>query len=372
MRLIGYELKKLCGLKILWILLAICLGVNVFFCASAAQKSATKLLPSDQAAIIFDAYRADPEGTVADMEAYFAEEERLLQLQMEMIMNGLESDEELTFPEQEDVYSTDPDISDERLFSALQTAMRATINYDKTLDEVIATANQNILRCKLMGNAESSFVYVVQLDTIARYTHLQDCVEPQLEYIRGWDGYFSYHRGNIILLFAVILICSMVFVYDREMRFFPLLRTTAKGRTGIAVSKLTAAMIAVCAVCLLITLSNLIVFGGICGFSSATNAIQAIPSLVLCPLKLSVWQGVLLVLGIQMLVFCAFAMVLLTCSLLFSSYAPVYLCGLGLYALNYLLRAFPYSSANVPTRYVNLISATNYAQVVQWVRAVVL
>ncbi|MBQ7337676.1 MAG: hypothetical protein IJW40_04380 [Clostridia bacterium] len=365
MKLVRFELQKLIGLRLLWILLAICLAANVFFCVSAAKDSADRLLPEEQADLIFSAYRADPEQVVSDMEAYYAEEQRLLDLQMQIIISGLtgsgdgDGSRESIDLNPPDTYSTDPSISDRRLFNALETALGASVNYDQTLDGVIATANQNILRCKLMGNSENSFVYVVQTDTIARYTHLKEVVSPEIEYVRGWDGYFAYDRGNIFLLFGVILICSMIFVYDREMRFFPLMRTTSRGRVSAAISKYFAAMVAISVFVIMVTLSNLIVFGSVTGFSSVTNAIQAVPSLVLCPLKLTIWQGILMWLMMQILVFCTLAAVILTLSLFFTSYAPVYLCGFGLYAVNYLLASATYTSANVPAKYVNLIAAAD-------------
>ncbi len=362
MKLVRYECQKLTGLKLLWALLALCLIGNIVFCVSAANKQAARMLPRDQAQIIFSAYEQNPEKVVADLEAYQAEQQRLRDLEMQMIMESIQNNTEFTgfdWPEPVDVYATDPAIHDGYLFEALKTALENSVQYDMVLDGVIATAQQNILRCQLMGNSESSFVYVVQTDTIARYSHLKEIVEPEVEYIRGWDVYFSYDRSNVFLLFAVILLCSMVFVYDRETRFFPLLRTTRRGRAAMAAAKYGATMLSVAVLVSVFTLSNLIVIGSIVGFSSLGNALQAIPALVLCPWKLSIWQGVLMFLGMQILVYAAFAAVLLLLSLFFTTYAPVYLCGFGLYGIHTLLYNIRYSSANVPAKYVNLIAATD-------------
>lgn len=353
---VGYEIKKLLGVKYLWIFLLIFLLINSGIAWYTAGKTPAAAEPTDLIAEFFAQYMEDPrelDAHYAELQAFAAQQNALLQAAYR------EGNYHFEIEQMPSLYSDLPNYPDDRLFAKLYDTLAAVQGYPDVLDEVIVRAQANLKAFADMGVAEESFTYRYQLRVIDLYRQMRDSVRIELEYTRGWDEYFAYDTVNIFIFLMVVMLGSLMFAGEKQSGFLPILRSTRHGRARTGTAKvLTMLLLSACFV-LMFTLSTFAVYGLRLGFSSPSNAVQALGTFTLSPYRITVGQYFLITLGVKLLTFSVFSGMILVLSVLFYQYVLIYFAGLGVFGLNFLLYTLTYIDANSVGKNLNLVATAS-------------
>ncbi|MBQ8578451.1 MAG: ABC transporter permease [Clostridia bacterium] len=350
-----YELKKLLGVRYLWVFLVLLLLLNSAAAWYTADNTTAAEEPTAMIAEFFSGYFTDTE----EYEAHYAEilafNEEQNRLFTEAMHAGNVDFETETMP---DVYSTDERYSDARLFAKLYEALNAAKNYPDVIQKVIDQANANLAEFTAMGISEDSFTWKYQMRVIALYELARDNVRIDVEYTRGWDEYFDYDLVNVFLAVMILMLGTLVFAQEKQNGVLPILRTAKHGRMRTACAKIAVMLLLSCAFVLLFTFSTFAVYGIRIGYSSPDNALQALETFTLSPYRITVGQYFGVTVLIRLLAYALFSGVMMAISTLFNSYILVYLAGLGFYGLNYLFSTLDHINASNPLRNLNLVSVS--------------
>ncbi len=307
-RFVGYELRKLLGVKYLWVFLFVFLMLNSVLAWNAAGRSSAARDPMRAISEYFAANPAGPAGMGAGQDA-------------------------------------------------LDRAARAAREYPETIDRVIDRAYANLDSFADMGVGEDSFTRRYQLRVIELYEAARDSVELQVEYVRGWEEYFSYDTVNVFIFLMLVMLGSIIFAQEKQTGFLPIMRTARYGRARTAVSKILTMLLLSSVFVVMFTLSTFAVYGLRIGFSSPGNAIQALSPFTLSPYRISIGEYFAVTLGVKLLTFAAFSMIVLALSVVFYNYILIYFAGLGLFGINFLFYTISYVDANSVFKNLNLVTA---------------
>ncbi|MBR4000534.1 MAG: hypothetical protein IKI93_19575, partial [Clostridia bacterium] len=285
-----------------------------------------------------------------EMMAFTAEQEELLREAMRL---GNYEFEPERMP---NLYSTDENYPDTRLFAKLYDTIAAAQGYPEVLEKVIDRAWANLDAFADMGIAENSFTYRYQLRVIELYELMRDSVEIGVEYTRGWDEYFAYDTVNIFIFVMLIMLGSVIFAQEKQSGFLPIMRTAKNGRAKTAVAKILTMLLLTVIFVLMFTLSTFAVYGLRIGFSSPHNVIQALNTFTLSPYQITIGQYFAIAIGVKLLTFAVFSMIVTALSVVFYNYILIYFAGLGLFGLNFLLYTLSYIDANSVFKNLNLVA----------------
>lgn len=350
---VAYEMNKLFGVKYLWVFLAIFLLLNSFIALFTAGKTNAAREPSQLIADFFAEYESSPDELTAYYDKLLAFNEEQSRLFAEAMSNGNFNFKPETLP---DVYSTDENYSDMQLFSKLFEAIEAAADYPEVMQKVIDRAYSNLEEFGQMGIAADSFTYRYQLRVIKLYESVRDNVRPEVIYTRGWGEYFDYTIVDLFIFFLLIMLGSVMFAEEKQSGILPIIRTSKNGRARTAAAKILTALIFTWFVTLIFTASTFAVYGLRLGYSSPSNALQSLSEFTLSPYKLTIGEYFAVTIGVKLLAFSLFTLVILAVSTIFYNYIMIYLCGLGFFGLNFLLYTLKYIDSSNPAKNLNLVA----------------
>ncbi len=352
-RFVGYELKKLFGVKYLWVFLFVLLMLNTAIAWYTADRTMAAQEPTQMIAEFFEEYFENPEeldAYYAEMQAFAAEQEELFREAMRLGDYKFEME---TMP---NLYSTDENYPDWALFNKLYSTINAAREYPDVLEKVIDRAWANLDAFTDMGITEDSFTYRYQLRVIELYELMRDSVEIGVEYTRGWDEYFAYDTVNIFIFVMLIMFGSVIFAQEKQSGFLPIMRTSKNGRARTAVAKIITMFLLTVIFVLMFTLSTFAVYGLRIGFSFPHNVIQTLDTFTLSPYQITIGQYFAVTVGVKLLTFTVFSMIVTALSVVFYNYILIYFAGLGLFGLNFLLYTLSYIDANSVFKNFNLVA----------------
>lgn len=260
-----------------------------------------------------------------------------------------------------DVYSKSDAYDDDDLLNALNRVLGITGSVEESISRVIANGENNKRLLKRKGITEEDFLYVYQQKAIDTYTALGEPVVNSIdvEYVNGWGAWLNYNAGTVLMLLALTLLGSSIFGIEGRCGTLELIRTLKKGRRHTAFAKCLASLTVSAGVGVSFCLTSLIGVGIKNGYSSPTNAIQAVSGYELVPFVADIWHYALIhIAGVVLaaVVFCTFSTLI---AALFRG-AVVALAGGSLFAaLNLLLWKFNYTTTNNPLQYLNLFAAAD-------------
>ena len=352
-RFVGYELKKLFGVKYLWVFLFVLLMLNTAIAWYTADHSYAAEEPTQMISEFFEEYFENP----AELDAYYAEMQAFAAEQDELFREAMRLGNYDFVPEQmPNLYSTDENYPDRQLFGKLYGTIEAAREYPDVLEKVIERAWANLDAFADMGITEDSFTYRYQLRVIELYELMRDSVEIGVEYTRGWDEYFAYDTVNIFIFVMLIMLGSVIFAQEKQSGFLPIMRTAKNGRARTAVAKILTMLLLTVIFVLMFTLSTFAVYGLRIGFSSPHNVIQALDTFTLSPYQITIGQYFAVTIGTKLLTFAVFSMIVTALSVVFYNYILIYFAGLGLFGLNFLLYTLSYIDANSVFKNLNLVA----------------
>ncbi len=320
---IAYELKKLLGVRYLWVFLAVFIAVNSVIAWISAGKSTAADEPSAMIADFFALYEESP----AALDAYYNKLTTFNGEQDKLMVEAMRRGEDYTPETLPNVYATGDSYSDTELFRKLYDAVRAAEGYPATIDGVLSRAYANLDEFRAMGLSPERFSYRYQEKVIELYEIARDRVRLDTVYTRGWNEYFAYDTQNVFLLLMLILLGSVIFTSEKQSGFLPILRTAKNGRGKTALAKGLVALLLSGIFCMLFTASTFAVFGLRLGFSDPSNAIQSLSSFALSPYLLTVGEYFLITLALRLLASLIFVLTVVAMSVLLGNYTLVYLAG---------------------------------------------
>ncbi|MHB1150910.1 MAG: hypothetical protein ACYCWE_01435 [Eubacteriales bacterium] len=353
MTYIHYELHKLFGIRYIWIFLAVLLIVNAGLCIYTTSQKLEYSVPADITADFFELYFSDTEALEAEYAQRQLLQEEQARLWREAAAQGIYDYNQEPIPNK---YIESDKWSDSSLFNEIFGRRDAILNYPGTIQKVINRADANLAEFDSMQIPANSYTYKYQLRVIDLYKTAQSEVRMGLEYTRGWGDYFAYDIVNIFIFAMLIITGSVVFAYEKNSGFLPIIRVSKYGRTKTALAKIAAMMITSVVIVLLFTLSAFLIFGIRLGYSSAANAIQVFDIFTLSPFVITVGQYFAVTIAVKLLTYTFFSTILLLVSVFFYNYALNYICGLGFFGLNFLLYTLSYINADNPLKNLNFVA----------------
>ena len=352
-RFVGYEIRKLLGVKYLWVFLVIFILANSLIAFFAAGRTRNAAEPSALIADFFAEYEENPDELNAYYDrilAFNAEQNRLF---AEAMAAGNFDFEPETLP---DVYSTDENYSDRKLFAKLFEAINAAAEYPEVMQRVIDRAYSNLDEFAQMGITPDSFTYRYQLRVIKLYESVRDNVELRVVYTRGWSEYFDYTIVDLFIFFILMMSGSVIFAEEKQTGILPMLRVSKHGRARTAAAKIISALCFTWFVTLIFTATTFAVFGLRLGYSTPTNVLQSLSEFTLSPYKITIGGYFAVTAGVKLLTFSLFTLVILALATVFYNYIMIWLCGLGFFGLNFLFYALKYLDSSNPLKNLNLVS----------------
>ncbi len=366
MKYISYELKKIFGIKYLWIFLTLSLCANAIIAGFQAQKSKIPGISNNEIDAFYDSYFDDAN----QMEDYYNEIIKFEAYQNKLMAEAFaKGDTDYVTEKWVNQYAPEG-FSDRMLFNMLHTSVSQSEGYCVDIQKVIDRAEANLEELVLMGLGTDSYSYKYQLRVISIYKQLRDSVTIESEYCYGWNAYFSYETVNIFIFAVLIMIGSVVFTQERVSGFLPIVRVCRGGRITTALAKLATMGIITIVVVLLFTLTSFGVFGTVLGYSSSENALQVLTEFKLSQYIVSIGEYFILTIVIRLLTFIAFSSVLMLISAVVYNYSIVYVGGAAFFGLNFLLYTLKYTNADSPLKNLNFVATASVTPLCVRFRAV--
>ncbi len=271
MKLIYYELKKLCSSPYLVGVVAVLLIASmIFFSISVKEESEYEIKYKKLTPDIIEIYETNP-------EFFFSEHQRLYDA---LILDSF-------VPEYN--YGEEGVADDYELFSFVYRFAAADDEYHEKLDSVINESKR--IKARLERASEmnkGTFAYRYQLDVIDRYTYLNENVTLDDSPVFGWQGYFET-TTEIIFSFAAALICAVyIATNDYYSGFYAIEKTSVNGRGRTAAAKYIAAIAAGAAVTVVFFVTSILVTWSTVGLSSPLVPIQCVETFRMCPYDMSI------------------------------------------------------------------------------------
>ncbi len=291
-KLLYYEFRKLTYQKIFLFFFAVLLILNGVFMSREITDSQIQD-EKDMSAFIAE-YQKDPE----KMERYMAEYNEVYKTALSMSGGNLSA-----LPTS--VYSQ----SDSHLFSSFSNIRDLNEDYAVILARAKKVASGMIKEYAYLGYAEDSFEVVYQNSVLASYEPLKNLYFP-MENIVGFDLFFEYNGFCVFLLLGIALLGIQLITEEQSAGMSMILRSAKKGRVETMAAKFIVGFVMTVLLCtMFMSISLLVLFVKI-GLHGWDLPIQMIGTMQLCPLEITVFEGILLSLFIQ--IFTAFLFLTVT------------------------------------------------------------
>lgn len=340
LRMIGGELRKLLTLRIL-ILLAVLLAADLVM-SVIYQKEQAEIYQYDTVKEHIELLRTIEEARTEDadaVDAYYAElcaeYETQYQIWFESTLSSFAEDEstfEFIAP-----YTYSADYND---YEALNIYFSTVNDYPALLQRIIdqTKANAGLLEALGISSTNKASAYQVQLAEI--YEGLLENNETSVHLTLGWNEWFGYSYGMLLIFLAALLLVLQSGLCDRDTGMEVILRTTRRGRWQRGFAKAGAFFVALTAIVLIARIVELAVYGCALGLTSLFHAIQNVRCMTYSPFAMTIMTGALLkIVGLILSAFC-FSMVCLVCTALVRNAFVSIALGGGLIAGNLLLYWF--------------------------------
>ena len=216
------------------------------------------------------------------------------------------------------------------LHSYFYPHMEYSVKYSSDMEEILAQAKENVTFYQESGNvagaAENAYIL----------NHYSGRTIPAFYLYDGWEALLSYDFSDLLILLLLILAVAPTFTRERENGMTLILSSCKRGRWPLLFSKCGAGVMFAWILTILFALSNLLVFGLLCGFEGWSSPLYAIESYQYTPFSGSILLFYGLMSGMKAIGFSVTALLLIFLSACFQKSLYPCLMGLGLgVALNY-------------------------------------
>lgn len=294
MKLVLHELYKQLSGRILWLVMALLVLLNVIFCFREIDKDyyADQLAALKMAETVV---KANPEEVylryqtmLSTEQAYSEESNKWNELNMEAMMGLIPFDELPPEPESPEFPATYYEGWDDfRLLDLYYDQTLTSDEYINEIEEKRKIAEDTVNEYRASGYSSESYAYRYQVRFWNVYGEALELVKPNDSVSYGWDAFWKYDGSGIFLLLAAILIGSRLFIVERDSGMESVLRTARRGRGQLALAKLGCAALWMLGISLLFHLSALLACASRYGLSSPFAPLQQSTQMLYCPYPLS-------------------------------------------------------------------------------------
>ena len=352
-KLIFYELRKLTYQKVFLVLFALLLILNgVFMNREITPRQIQSEM--DMSAFI-EEYKKDPDTMEKYMEEYSALYSSTTQ---NMAQGGIIS-------RPVNVYS----VSDRQLFSSFASIRDLNDTYTEILQKAKKTSSGMLKEYAYLGYAENSFEVVYQNSVLDSYEPLGALTFP-LENIVGFDLFFGYNGFCVFLLLAVALLGIQLITEEQSAGMLMILRVSKRGRPETVLAKLAVGLIATTLLCTLFTGVSLSVLALKIGLHGWNLPIQMIETMQLCPFAITIGEGVLLSLLVQILASFAFLSLVMLLSVLLKHPLAIFSSVIAVIGVNFAVANYNFFDGYSFFKNINLFWCLDGTQILSVFRGV--
>ena len=375
MKLIIYEIKKLRGVRYLWVLLLI----MAVACAGAFYyRYEDYMLPSSDSALdlavrdLAEKYGQDPayiDGVWNDIFDHQHMLDEMMNAEWDRLESvGADDDEifeaiehiETAFAYENQLgyyYDDGTPIRDYDLIVGLREYLTDADGYREHIDGVVKTIEQNLRRIEARGGVGTP-AHEYQLHYYELYKKAQSSVDISgISPSVGWEHFFSFDMISVFIYVFLILASGVIFLHERSCGTLSILRVTRGGRIKTAAAKLSALAVMVMFTVLVFTLAVLAVCALMFGFSSPSMPIQAILQYWDCPHLYSLGEFACVLFLSRCLCAFVFACVTALASAIFFSPAVTYAVGAVILTSNLIINYFITYSNTVKINLIGMATA---------------
>lgn len=347
--MLKYEFKKLFQSKLFVILFALLLLLNIGLCYRSAKEAAGSVTIEADVLEQLDAYNRDSVAWQTEYERLgkvYEEYESARRQAFEQAYaeykkeNPNASSFSYIFPAEEHFDSAFlADVSKHWDCYQAYAILQELDSYEADVGRVVRAARMAQEDYLASGVSEQAYEYRYQGDLIRIY-EVNALIEIEYEYAVGWDSYFAYTDGNVLL--AILLTVAAVGLCIGEYRsgMLPILHATKGGRMRTLLCKLGVLLCVSAGLVLIFQAAALIVFGSLCGLSSMGNFVQVFEAYKFCPEIITVGEYLALSLGIKTLTLFALGACIMLLGTLCKDYALTFVSSLGVLAAQFALYFF--------------------------------
>ena len=282
-KLVYYEFRKLTYQKRFLLFFTLLLVLNGIF--MYREITPRKIQNEKDMTAFIEEYKKDPDA----MEGYMAEYNTVYDAAMKSFTDGA-----LSRPAS--VYSE----SDRQLFSSFAGIRDLNDTYKDILKKAKKTSSGMLMEYAYLGYAENSFEVVYQNSVLESYAPLDELSFP-LENVVGYDLFYAYNGFCVFLLLGVALLGIQLITEEQGAGMMMILRASKFGRHETLLAKLSVGFLMTVLLCtLFMGVSFLVLFLRI-GLHGWNLPIQMVETMQLCPLEITIGEGILLSLLVQIL-----------------------------------------------------------------------
>ena len=367
MKLIIYELKKVLGKKVFFIILALCLGLNLgIFYFVQENSDYRQFIRSDYLLITneYSSYSLD------EAEEKLSNESKVYEILSVMDMaSDVQSDEEMndllnTLDEYKTNYPAAYAEAEEMGKGSEYNENRETyiftlLNQVEYIKSYPAFINQMYSRAEEQSSFsifsdQNEFSYKNLYKTADDYAHLSN-VKLTIGNDLPVTSALKYNISDFFLIALVFLVCIYLFNQERELGLYNLVRSSKNGRFKTICAKFCALFIIAVIITVVFVISNFVISSYLYGRFDLNRMVQSISDFRNCIFKLTVGQFCMLnILGKAAVMIIA-SSVLALLFVCFSSSSIMYITGAVILAAEYMLNSFiPTSTVFSYLKYINL------------------
>ncbi len=332
--MLRYEWKKLLHNRFfvgLFVVLFLLNAALSFMEAREAKKQNPTSSYSEGKIAALDAYTADPEAWKVEYERLkeaFRQAHAEAETEVETTPSGGVTTH-YNIEKTEDVLKYYDYRDAERVINRLEESV-------KDIKRIVRVARVELDNLTASGVKPTDYDYEYQQDLIEIYS-VNALIPIRGEYLRGWDHYFTYSSGNVLLVMLLLVLVPGICLEEHASGMYPILHATKRGRVHTILCKLAVMLGAIIACVLLFTGTTLAIYGKIHGFSSLGNFLQAFDLFKSCPEIVTVGDYLLNTILTKILVLFGMGAIILLLSAVFRKYALTFVTSLGIVGVNLVL-----------------------------------
>lgn len=354
MSLIKHEIRKIIGNKLLWWIFFVFLLLNASLAWYTACKSEAAQIPNEMIKQFFYEYSENP----TEISNYYLEIQEFNDKQRELFIQAMQSGNYDFEPQQlSNIYSSKEDYSDQELFDKLFQTIQKIQDYPFVIEQIIKSADNNLSTFIDRDIPKNSFSYGYQQKVIELYSENHNQVDIIMEHVYGWDEYFSYNLDSIFIFILSLLFVCNIYGNDKMNGFVFIMRCSKNGRVKTIIAKIIVSAFFSSFCTILFKMVSFIVYGICIGYSSPNNLIQALDVFYISPYLITIMEYLLISILLAVFTYVVFSEIILTIFIILKRDLFVYIIGIGIVILNFILYVFPYSDPNNFLKNVNMISS---------------
>ncbi len=382
MKLVYYEFKKLCGIRYIWVLLAVmtaaCAGL--FYYTSDAGNA--DLGYSQVADAFFDEYEDDPERISEAYGVYLEYIDKLKDIDREVSEKlaevGVSEDEKRKFlvwadAERERVTYTgtlgfsrgdgEP-VKDERLFTELTSALAVDGEYRARIEKIIYNAEETIRFYEAVGAGDDPACEYGR-HFAQKYGNVLKKTELSPTFVHGWREFFEYDEIGVFICLYMLVLAGAVFMCERSCGTLPIISIAKNGRAKVVAAKVVLVLLMSVFTAAVMTGAVALTCFLTFGFSSPLPPVQHV--MAECPYVMSLGGYAAVMLFIRCAGAALFSCFAALVSSLFFSHIVTYASGVAFLAVNLLVNYLLVPSNFIPLNLVSVLWAngllSSYAEV---------